>query len=308
MKKIAFLFPGQGSQYVGMGKGIMDNFSAASELMKRAEELLKLNLSKICFYGSTEELNNTKNTQPAIYTVSLMINRVLTAEGIKPVTVAGHSLGEYTALAAANVFSFEDGLRLVRERGILMDEALPAGKGTMAAIIGLSPEEIEDICKQVNGICEIANYNSPQQIVISGEVFAIKEAMLLADKKGAKKVIELEVSGPFHSSLMRPAQNRLTTLIEEIEFHVPAVPVVANTTAAYVKSRQEIKNALIRQLTSSVHWFESINLMISEGIDIFVEVGPGKVLKGLLRRINHSVKAYNVEDLKSLHRLLQNQE
>lgn len=304
MKKIAFMFPGQGSQYVGMGREIMKEFPNAARLMERAKAVLEMDIEKLCFAGPAKELNNTRNTQPAIYIVSMMINRVLSEKGIEPAVVAGHSLGEYSALAAAGVFSFEDGLRLVRQRGILMDEALPGGQGIMAAVIGLDPEQILSICQQVGGICEVANYNSPQQIVISGEVAATREAMKLADESGARRVVELDVSGPFHSSLMRPAREKLVGIIKEIDFKEPSVPVIANTTANYVKDVEEIKEALINQLTSSVRWVESINLMVKDGVNTFIEVGPGRVLKSLLRKINRSVKAYNVEDIKSLNQLL----
>lgn len=302
--KIAFLFPGQGSQYVGMGKELVENYSSAANVLERANSVLDFDIKKLCFEGPVEELNDTRNTQPAIYTVSMMVNEVLREHGLKPSVVAGHSLGEYTALAVAGVFSFEEGLRLVRKRGIFMNNALPAGQGTMAAVIGLDNEQILSLCQKVNGICEVANFNSPQQIVISGEVAAVKEAIDLADREKAKKVVQLDVSGPFHSSLMMPAREKLKKEIDKLDFNEPQIPIIANVTADYVTTSEEIRQALIEQLTKSVRWVDSIKLMISNGVDTFIEVGPGRVLKGLMRRIDKSVKAFNVEDKRSLEKLL----
>ena len=302
--KIAFLFPGQGAQYVGMGKELMEEFSAAREIMDKADQILDTDIKRICLEGPKEDLNHTSNTQPAIFTVSMMANQILTDRGIIPTIVAGHSLGEYSALAAARSFSFEDGLNLVRKRGIFMDEALPAGLGSMAAIIKLDQEKIAEICDKVDGVCEIANYNSPSQIVISGEKEAIGEAVELAKEAGALKAVELDVSGPFHSTLMEPAREKLSEEINKVDLTDPSVPVVANASASKQDTADSIKENLLAQLTSSVRWIESMELMIDNGIDTFIEVGPGRVLKGLMRRIDRSVNVYNVQDVKSLNKTL----
>jgi [acyl-carrier-protein] S-malonyltransferase len=301
---IAFVFPGQGSQYVGMGKEIWGKYDSARIIMDKAMDILDFDIQELCFEGPLEKLNLTEYTQSAIYTVNMMIYEILKENNIKPTVVAGHSLGEYSALAAAGVYSFENGLKLVRQRGILMEDAMPAGKGSMAAIIGLESDTVSIICKEVNGICEVANFNSPQQIVISGDSQAIKSAMEIATSKDAKRVIELDVSGPFHSSLMMKARNKLKTVIDKTELSKPSIPIIANVTGNYVNSPVELKETLVNQLTNSVRWVESIELMINDGIDTIVEVGPGKVLKGLIRRINKSINCYNVEDINTFNILL----
>lgn len=301
---LVFMFSGQGSQYVGMGKELYENYSAAEEVLNQADDLLDFELKNMIFNGPEEALNNTKNTQPAIYTVSAMVKAVLEEEGIKASAVAGHSLGEYSALYAAGVLSFADGLKLVRKRGELMDKADPEGKGTMAAVIGLEDNLVEEICEQVEGICQVANYNSPGQVVISGEVKAVKKAEDILNEKGAKRVIPLQVSGAFHSPLMEPAKEELKKLIESIEFNDAELPLIANVTANYVKASQEIKEVLISQLDNSVRWSETIEKFKGDGYQDFVELGPGRVLKGLMRRIDRSLNAYNVEDSKSLNKTL----
>lgn len=303
MSKLAFVFPGQGSQYVEMGKDFYENYDLAKEYFEKANNILGFDLKDLCFNGPEEKLTETQNTQPAIFTVSMIAYELLKSQGIEPEMVAGHSLGEYAALCAAGVFDFETGLKLVRKRGELMSSAVNDGsEGTMAAIIALDQSKIEEICNQVDGICELANINSPMQIVISGEKEAVKEAMELASEAGAKKVIELNVSSAFHSQLMEPAKNKLKSYIESIDFNDPVIPVVANSTANIVKEKDEIILALEKQLTSPVRWVESMELMGEQGIDLALEVGPGRVLKALMRRIDRSIKTYNVEDKASLEK------
>ena len=301
---LVFMFSGQGSQYVGMGKEFYENYDAAKNVLDNADQIMDFDLKDMIFNGPEEELNNTKNTQPAIYTVSAMIKAVLAENGIAPAAVAGHSLGEYSALYAAGVLNFEDGLKLVRRRGELMDQADPEGKGTMAAVIGLEDEAVESVLENIDGIVTIANYNSPGQVVISGEVEAVKEAEELLSDEGAKRVISLSVSGAFHSPLMEPAREELKNTIETVEFSDAQIPLIANVTADYVKESNEIKSALIKQLNNSVRWVETINLFKKDGYENYVEVGPGRVLKGLMRRIDRSLNAYNVEDEKSLNKTL----
>lgn len=302
--KLVFMFSGQGSQYVGMGKELFENYPAAAEILNQAQQILNFDLQKLMFTGPEVELNNTKNTQPAIYTVSAMIAAVLAEKGIEPAAVAGHSLGEYSALHAAEVFSFADGLKLVRKRGELMDQADPDGRGTMAAVIGLEDKIVESVLAEVEGICQVANYNSPGQVVISGEVAAVKTAEKILAEKGAKRVIPLQVSGAFHSALMKPAKAELKKAIEATEFKDAKLPLVANVTADYVSTSSEIKAALIKQLDNSVRWVESIKCLKSAAYQDYVEVGPGRVLKGLMRRIDRSLNAYNVEDEKSINKTL----
>ena len=301
---LVFMFSGQGSQYVGMGKELYENYSEAKKVLDKADEIMDFDLKDMIFNGPEEDLNNTKNTQPAIYTVSAMVKAVLNEKGITASAAAGHSLGEYSALYAAGVLSFADGLKLVRRRGELMDQADPEGKGTMAAVIGLEDTAVEEICSEVDGICEVANYNSPGQVVISGEVEAVEAAEKILDEKGAKRVIQLSVSGAFHSPLMNPAKEELKKTIDEVEFNDAELPLVANVTADYVENSREIKEALIDQLNNSVRWVESINRFKEDGYENFIEVGPGRVLKGLMRRIDRSLNAYNVEDEKSLKKTL----
>ncbi len=301
---LVFMFSGQGSQYVGMGKELYENYEAAKKVLDEANQILDFDLKEMIFNGPEEELNNTKNTQPAIYTVSAMVKAVLNENGLQASAAAGHSLGEYSALYAAGVLSFEDGLKLVRRRGELMDQADPDGKGTMAAVIGLADEEVEAVLEEIEGIVTVANYNSPGQVVISGEVEAVGAAEKVLAEKGAKRVIPLSVSGAFHSPLMEPAKEELKNTIEAVDFKDAQIPLIANVTADYVKDSSEIKAALIKQLNNSVRWVETIELFKKDGYEDYIEVGPGRVLKGLMRRIDRSLNAYNVEDEKSLNKTL----
>lgn len=301
---LVFMFSGQGSQYVGMGKELYENYKEAKNILDSANEVLDFDLKSLIFNGPEEKLNNTKNTQPAIYTVSAMIKKVLSENGLQSAAAAGHSLGEYSALYAAGVLSFEDGLKLVRRRGELMDQADPKGLGTMAAVIGLEAEEVEAVLSKIDGIVTIANYNSPTQVVISGEVEAVGEAEKSLAEKGAKRVIPLSVSGAFHSPLMEPAKKELKNAINAVEFKEAQIPLIANVTADYVKDSDEIKSTLIKQLDNSVRWLETIEKFKEDGYTDYVEVGPGRVLKGLMRRIDRSLNAYNVEDQKSLNKTL----
>ncbi len=301
---LVFMFSGQGSQYVGMGKELYENYEAAKNILDEANQILDFDLKDMIFNGPEEDLNNTKNTQPAIYTVSAMVKAVLNENGLQAAAAAGHSLGEYSALHAAGVLSFADGLKLVRRRGELMDQADPDGKGTMAAVIGLADEEVEAVLAEIDGIVTVANYNSPGQVVISGEVEAVGAAEKKLAEKGAKRVIPLTVSGAFHSPLMEPAREELKSTIEAVDFNDAEIPLIANVTADYVKNSSEIKDALIKQLDNSVRWVETIARYKEDGYEDYVEVGPGRVLKGLMRRIDRSLNAYNVEDEKSLKKTL----
>jgi len=303
--RIAFLFPGQGAQEVGMGSELAEEYDIVNNFFDRAEKILNLDLKRICFEGPEYDLNLTENTQPALFVLSSAVNRILNDNGIYPELVAGHSLGEYSALTAAGGIDFRSNLRLVRERGRAMEEALPAGLGSMAAIIGLDLDQVENICSHVNGVCEIANFNTPNQFVISGEKEAVSSAVERCKKEDARKVIELPVSGPFHSSLMEPAVGRLEEALADVEIKDLDIPLVANVSAQKTSDAAEIKENLLRQLTSSVRWVETIENMAAEGIDTFVEVGPGRVLKGLLLRIDRSLTCYNTRNPQDLEEVLE---
>ncbi|PRX27455.1 [acyl-carrier-protein] S-malonyltransferase [Orenia metallireducens] len=306
MGKVAFIFPGQGSQQVGMGADLVKEFVVAKETFKEADNALDIDVSKLCFEGPAEDLQQTSNTQPAILTASIAVYRVLKEKGIEPDIVAGHSLGEYSALVAAGVLDFTDAVKLVRKRGQLMEASDPSGKGTMAAIIGLNGKEVEAVCQKAStaGIVEPANYNCPGQIVISGEKEGVEKAAELAQEAGAKKAIILNVSGPFHSSLMESAAKELSKELEGISFNDAQVPVVTNVDAEFTTQSGDFAQALIEQISGSVRWEESIKAMIENGVDTFIEVGPGRVLKGFMRRIDRKVTALNVEDLASLEKTL----
>jgi [acyl-carrier-protein] S-malonyltransferase len=302
MGKVAFVFPGQASQYPGMGKELADKYPSARAVFDEADKALGFSLSKMCFEGTEDDLKLTANTQPAILTVSVAAYRVIAEKGLTPDFVAGHSLGEYSALVAAGSLKFADAVKLVRKRGTYMQEAVPAGVGAMAAIMGLSPAVVADACKRAaeGEVCSAANLNSPEQTVISGHAGAVKRAVELTSQLGAKRAVVLAVSAPFHSALMLPAQEKLEKDLKHTEFSPLQVPLITNVDADTAENGDEAREALVRQVTMPVRWEESVRLLIDEGVNTFVEVGPGKVLTGLLRQIERSVAALNVEDEKSL--------
>ncbi len=302
MGKLAFLFPGQASQYPGMGKELAEKYPVARAVFEEADQALGFSISQLCFEGSEDSLKLTANTQPAILTASVAAYRILEEKGIAPHFVAGHSLGEYSALVAAGSLAFADAVRLVRLRGGYMQEAVPAGEGTMAAILGLAPAQVAEICKKAaNGqVVAPANLNSPEQTVISGHAAAVKRAVELASASGAKRAVVLAVSAPFHSELMMQAQKNLEMDLRKTPFAPLRVPLVTNVDAEVISSGEEAREALIRQVSLPVRWEESMRQLVEEGVSTFVEVGPGRVLSGLLRQIDRSVHCFNVEDEKSL--------
>ena len=302
MGKVAFVFPGQASQYPGMGKELADKYPSARAVFEEADHALGFAISKMCFEGSEEDLKQTANTQPAILTCSVAIYRVVAERGLTPDFVAGHSLGEYSALVAAGSIKFSDAVEVVRQRGKYMQEAVPAGQGAMAAIMGLSPAVVADACKRAaeGEVCSAANLNSPEQTVISGHAGAVKRAVEIASQLGAKRAVILAVSAPFHSALMAPAQERLAQDLMSTTFANLSVPLVTNVDADTISVGDEAREALIRQVTMPVRWEESIRLLIDDSVNTFVEVGPGRVLTGLLRQIDRSAASLNVEDEKSL--------
>ena len=300
MGKVAFIFPGQASQYPGMGKELAEKYPAAQAVFAEADKALGFSVSKLCFEGTEDELKLTANTQPAILAVSVAAYRVLADKGITADFVAGHSLGEYSALVAAGSLSFGDAVKLVRKRGTYMQEAVPAGQGSMAAIMGLSPTVVQDVCKRAaeGQVCSPANLNSSEQTVISGDVDAVKRAVEIASQSGAKRAVVLAVSAPFHSALMMPAQLKLEKDLASIKFADLQMPLVTNVDADSIRKGEEARSALVRQVTMPVRWEESMRMLLDEGVNTFVEVGPGRVLTGLMRQIERSVTTLNVEDEK----------
>ena len=300
---LAYIFPGQGSQHPGMGKNLADNFPAAAQLFEELDDALNFSISRLCFEGSAEELQLTENTQPAIFAVSAAALIAMKSVGFPmPDFVAGHSLGEYSALFSARSLQAGDAIQIVRSRGRYMQEAVPVGVGAMAAVIGAELAVIEAACAEAadDEVCAPANINSPSQVVIAGHTGAVDRASELLRGRGAKRVLKLNVSAPFHSALMMPAQERLALDLERIEFAKLATPLVTNVDAAIIGSGAEAAVALVRQVSSPVRWLQSMELLIKEGVDTFIEVGPGKILTGLMRHISRQVKCFNVEDADSL--------
>ncbi len=305
MKRIAFVFPGQGSQYVGMGKELHDNFGVAREVFEEADDTLSFSISGLCFKGPEEELKLTENTQPAVLTTSIAVLRVLQAEkGMNPQLAAGHSLGEYSALVASGGLSFAEAVKTVRLRGRFMQEAVPVGEGAMAAVLGMEREEVEKLCEETadREVLSPANFNCPGQMVIAGHSGAVQRAIEKVRQNG-KKAVLLPVSAPFHSPLMKPAADRLEKALEEISVKDLRIPVVTNVEAEINTLKHRVKALLVAQVSSPVRWEESMRRMIGEGIEKVLEVGPGKVLSGLMKRINQNIETANVEDLQTLKKI-----
>ena len=298
----ALLFPGQGSQAIGMGKDLAEKYPLARQTFEEADDALGYKLSTLCFEGPEDQLRLTEITQPAILTASIAALRVLETRIPKPCYVAGHSLGEYSAHVAAGTFSFSDAVRTVRNRGKYMQEAVPVGVGTMAAILGMDTAKVAAVCHDAaqGEVCEPANINSPQQVVISGNTAAVERAAKLADERGAKRAKLLPVSAPFHCSLMKPAQDRLQADLDALQLQKPVYPVACNVDAELVTDDLRARDTLVRQVTGSVKWEQCIRLLIAQGVQTFIEVGPGKVLCGLMRQIDRSKTALNVGDEASL--------
>lgn len=299
---IALLFPGQGSQAVGMGKDLAEKYPLARQTFQEADDALGFKLSSICFDGPEDQLRLTEITQPAILTVSIAALRVLETRMPKPCYLAGHSLGEYSAHVASGTFSFAQAVRTVRNRGKYMQEAVPVGVGAMAAILGMDLEKVTAVCRDAaqGEVCEPANINSPEQIVISGNTAAVERAAKLADERGAKRAKLLPVSAPFHCSLMKPAQDRLESDLNTLKMQKPAYPVACNMEAELVTDAMRARDTLVRQVTGSVKWEQCMRLLIVQGVQTFIEVGPGKVLCGLMRQIDRSKSCFNVSDDASL--------
>ncbi len=301
--KIAFIFPGQGSQYAGMTREFIENFKESKEVFDEASGVLGYDLAQLCLNGPVEKLNLTENTQPAILAASIAILRPLERRGLAAGAAAGHSLGEYTAITAAGGLELADAVALVQKRGRYMQESVPEGAGLMAAILGMERQDVEKTCHEAakNGIVGPANYNSPGQIVIAGEKKAVEKAMELAKAAGAKKVVPLTVSVPSHCGMMKKAGERLAQELEKVKLSDLRFPIVNNADAKFLRTAAELKPSLVRQISSPLYWEDSIKAMAADGYDTFIEIGPGRVLSGLVKRIAKDAKLLNVEDLKSMN-------
>lgn len=303
MGKIAFVFPGQGSQVVGMARDVYEAVPAARQLFEKADERLGFSLQSLVFEGPESELKQTSNTQPALLTASVALYEAFKASGVAPDYVAGHSLGEYSALVAAGVLDFEDAVALVRARGIFMEEAVPGGQGAMAAVLGADRDKLAALCQEIStfaGSVELANVNCPGQIVVSGTTAGVAAVAERVKEAGGKRAIMLEVSGPFHSSMMKEAAQKLAQELAQVSFSEAKYPVIANVTAEPVTDGQRIQGLLVEQVYSPVLWEDSVNWLISQGVDTFVEFGPGSVLTGLIKKIDKTVRLLNVNSLEAL--------
>jgi [acyl-carrier-protein] S-malonyltransferase len=302
-RKIAFLFPGQGSQYPGMGRELAEEFPCARRAFEAADQALSFSLSKLCFEGPAEDLQLTANAQPAILATSVAAAEVLRERGTRADFVAGHSLGEYSALVAAGSLELEEAVRLVRKRGQYMQEAVPVGQGAMAALLGLEAAAVEQVCREAaqGEVVSPANFNSPGQVVISGHRAAVERAVALARGRGAKRAIMLNVSAPFHCALMKPAQERLEKELERAQISAPQVPLANNVDAELVRSAAGVREGLKRQVTAPVRWEQAMRVLLSEKVELFIEVGPGKVLSGLLRQIDPRAECLRAEDVDTLN-------
>jgi [acyl-carrier-protein] S-malonyltransferase len=303
--RLAYIFPGQGSQFSGMGSDLAEKYAAAREVFEEADEALGFSISCLCFSGTAEELQLTENTQPAILTTSIATLRAAESEGLPaPAFVAGHSLGEYSALVAAGALSLADAVRTVRLRGRFMQEAVPLGTGSMAAVMGADLKAVEEACNEAaeGEVCSPANINSPNQIVIAGNTAAVDRAVTILKERFNKRAIKLNVSAPFHCALMMPAQKRLAVELEKLEFNDLRLPLVTNVAASVIKSGADARTSLVRQVSSPVRWLDSMQLLKEQGVQTFVEVGPGKVLCGLLRQIDRDANCLNIGDVESLEK------